>query len=264
MCERSPQLEGAEGREIWEYSEVRRFYKQLYEQVQVLAPGTLILSHTHGTPKALGAFLDFHLFGETFNTVFADGHPVDAYRSDPNLYRPDYAAHVPTLQAMMHPRVGGVPSLIPQVKWAIDPDRPGRSRAFQRAFQALVLANDVHAPLWVSDNEAAEQVLRAVDRFGDLGGAAVHPWWTNARSVRGPRGLTFTVWVKDGRGLLVAANFGEMGSVGRVGLDLDALSLPGARRVTDLEEDSYWTRVLQNGGFSIRVDAGDLRILAIE
>jgi hypothetical protein len=264
MCERSPKLEGAEGREIWEYRELRRFYKQLYEQVQAHAPGTLILSHTHGAPKALGAFLDFHLFGEAFNTVFADGHPVDAYRADPSLYRPDYAAHAGTLEAMMHPRVGGVPSLIPQIKWAIDPDWPGRSRAFQRAFQALVLTNDVHAPLWVSDNEAAEQVLRAVDRFGDLRGAAVHPWWANARSVRGPRGLTSTVWVKEGRGLLVAANFGEIGSLGRIDLDLDALSLTGARRVTDVEEGAYWSRVLQDQGFTLRVDSGDLRILVIE
>jgi hypothetical protein len=265
MCERSPVLAGTEGREVWEYRALRRFYKGLYERVQEEAPGTLILTHTHGAPKALGAFLDFHLFGETLNTVFSGGHSTDAYRADPSLYDPDYAALADgTLAAMLHPRVGGVPSLIPQIKWAMDPDQPGRSRAFQRAFQALVLVNDVHAPLWVSDNEAAEEVLRAVDRFGDLGNAVVHPWWANAGSVRAGHGLTSTLWVQDGRGLLVVANFGEAGVMGRIDLDLDALSLRGARRVRDLEENSFWTRLLRNQGFTLGVNAGDLRILVVE
>jgi hypothetical protein len=265
MCERSPLLKETEGREVWNYGELRRFYKQLYERLQDEAPGTMVLAHTHGTPKALGAFLDFHLFGEALNRVFSDGLPTAVYRADPSLYNPDYTPLAETtLTAMLHPRVGAVASLIPQVKWALDASSPGRTRAFQRGFQAVVLANDVHAPLWASDNEAAEDVLRAVDRFGGIAEAVVHPWWDNARLVRTPRGLTATVWVRDGRGLAVVANFGEVGVLGRIDLDLEGLSLAGARRVSDLEHGSMWTRKLIDQGFSLRVFAGDLRILVIE
>ena len=119
----------APGREVWEYRNVRAFYKRLYEGVARLRPEALIVIHTHGVPKALGAFVDFHMFGEALNAVFANGVPRKRYLANPELYRPDYLA-LPEgfLEAHFHPRVGGVPSLLPQVRWAIDPARPGRAQ----------------------------------------------------------------------------------------------------------------------------------------
>jgi hypothetical protein len=266
MCVRSPRLAGkAAGTESWEYGNLRRFYKRLYEEVQRVRPQARIVIHTHGAPKALGAFVDFHMFGEALNVEFGGGTPTAQYRANPELYRPDYLA-LPEgfLEAHFFPRVGGVPSLLPQILWAIDPKRPERSRAYQRMHQAIVLVNDVHAPFWVSDLDAAEEVVRAIDRFGDLADAAVFPWWDNADSVDAPRGLRSTVWVKDGRALLVLANFGEVWIRGRVRLNESRLSLPKLRQQRNLERPDDPPRPIGDEGVEVSVPPRELRLLGLE
>jgi hypothetical protein len=265
MCARNPLLGGQPGRESWEYRNVREFYKRLYERVQAASPAALVVINTHGAPKALAAFVDFHIVGEALNLVFGGGRPAAEYLADPRLYNPDYLA-LPDghIDAQLFPPVGGVASLIPQVRWASEPLNPGRVRAFQRAFQALVLSNDTPAPLWVSDLDTADAVYRAVDRFGDIGAAVVQPWWSNGAEIRRPAGLRATAWIRGDEALLLLVNLGAAPVRGRIELDLAALGLDGARRVQDLERPESRRVSLEQGGFEMEVPPRDLRILHVE
>lgn len=265
MCVRNPVLDGKSGRESWEYRNVRDFYKRLYESVKAEAPDALIVIHTHGAPKALGAFVDFHMIGEALNAVFGGDRPATEYFADPSLYTPDYLALPPGyLDAQLFPPVGGVATLIPQIRYAIDPEQPERVRRFQRAFQALVLSNDAYAPLWSSDPDTVDEIYQALDRFGGLGSAVIHPWWSNAGQIRRPAGLRATAWIRDGRALLVLANLGDAPLRGQVVLDLQTLSLRGARRHRDLERPELPSGALQGGGFAVDVPPRDLRIFLVE
>lgn len=265
MCTRNPALRGARGAEGWEYRNIRSFYKRLYERAKVLAPDALLVTHTHGSPKAVGAFVDFHMIGEALNTAFSGGHPASAYMTRPELYTPDYLALPPGyLDAQIFPPVGGVVSMIPQIKWAIDPKRRERARGFERAFLAWLLSNDAHAPMWVSDVDTADEVYRALDRFGDVGSAAVHPWWSNEGAIRRPAALRATAWVRDGRALLVLANLGDARVAGRVAPDLAALGVPGVRRVRDLERPDAKPLALEPDGFAVALPPRELRVLMLE
>jgi hypothetical protein len=266
MCTRNPALRGERSLESWEYRNVRSFYKRLYERAKLLSPDALIVTHTHGSPKAVGAFVDFHMIGEALNTAFAGGHPASAYMARPELYTPDYLALPPGyLDAQLFPPIGGVTSVIPQIKWAIDPQRRERARGFERAFLAWLLSNDAHAPLWVSEVDTADEVYRAVDRFGDIGAAVVaHPWWSNEAAIRRPAALRATAWVRDGRALLVLANLSDAHVAGRVELDLAALRAPGVRRVRDLERPDAKPISLEAAGFAVAVPPRELRVLTLE
>lgn len=264
MCTKSPVLAGRPRREVWEYRNVREFYKRLYEGVAAQRPEALVVIHSHGAPKALGAFVDFHMFGEALNAVFGGGHSVAAYRADPSLYTPDYLA-LPEgwLDAQRFPPAGGVASVLPQIKWAVDPTQPARARGFQRAFLALILVDDAHAPLWVSDLDSAEEVYRAVDRFGDLGAAVAYPWWVNEAAVARPAGLRATAFVRDGRALLVLANLSGADIEGEVRVDAAALGLGDSLRVRDLERVEVRAEPAAGGRFSVMVPARDLRLMLL-
>jgi hypothetical protein len=264
LCLRNPILAGKVGRQSWEYGNVRDFYKRLYEAVKTESPEALIVIHTHGTPKALGAFVDFNISGESLNGVFGAPYTATQYFANPDIYRPDYFALPPSyLEAQLLPRVGGVSSLIPQVKWAIDPDRPSRARAFQRRLHAITLVNDVHAPIWASDVDASLEIYRALDRFGDLGNVSVYEWWKNAQRIQRPAGLKVTAYVRAGRALLVLTNPGTTRVRGRVTLDLDGLKLSSARRYLDLER-STTSQPLVNDGLDVDVPPQDLRLMLVE
>jgi hypothetical protein len=268
MCVRNPRIAGGgplRAKESWEYRNVREFYKRLYEQAKHARSDVLIVIHTNGAPRALGAFVDFHIFGEALNGHFGGGRPAAEYFSNPNVYTPDYLA-LPDgyLDANLFPPVGGVSSVIPQIKWASDPAHPERVRGFQRAFQSIVLSNDAHAPLWVSDLDTADEIYRALDRFGDIGSAVAHPWWSNGSALRGPAGVRATAWVRDGRALLVLANPGASEQRGRVELDRHALGVPEVRRVRDLERPTKRRVTLDVDGFPVTVPPRDLRIFALE
>ena len=264
MCLRNPILAGSTGRQSWEYANVRDFYKRLYEAVKAEAPDALIVIHTHGMPKALGAFVDFHISGEALNQFFGAPYTASQYFEDPSIYHPDYFALPQTFfEAQLLPRVGGVSSLIPQVKWAIDPNRPARARAFQRRLHAITLVNDVHAPIWAADVDASLEIYRALDRFGDLGEVSVHPWWRNAKRVQRPAALKATAYVKDGRALLVLANPGLTRVQGKVTLDLFGLGLSSARRYLDLERPTS-SYPLAGGALDVNVPPQDLRLMLVE
>jgi hypothetical protein len=265
MCARSPKLAGTTGREVWEYRNVRRFYKRLYETLAAEAPNTLVVLHSHATPKAVSAFADFHVSGEALNGVFGNGYPPSVYSTTPSVYTPDYFSLPPSyLDAQLFPPVGAVSSLIPQVKWSIDPAKPARSRRYQRTLHAVTLSNDLHAPIWASDTDAAIEVHQALDRFGDLGGATVSRWWTNRMNIQRPEGLRATAWLRDGRGLLVLANPTAATVSGRVMLELERLGLSLARRYRDLERPDSTGASLVNRGFDVSVPSHDLRIFLVE
>jgi hypothetical protein len=265
MCTRNPALGGKRHLESWEYRNVRSFYKRLYERAKALNPDALIVTHTHGSPKAVGAFVDFHMIGEALNAAFGGAHSASAYMSQPALYNPDYLA-LPAgyLDAQIFPPVGGAVSVIPQIRWAMDPKRPQRGRAFQRAFLAWLLSNDGHAPFWVSDVEASDEVYRAIDRFGPIGSATVHPWWSNGAAIRAPEPLRATAWVRDGRALIVLANLSSTRTAGPVRVDVAALGVPDAKRVRDLEAGGPLGKRLDGGAFPADVPARDLRVLLLE
>jgi hypothetical protein len=265
MCVNSPKLAGTTGRQVWEYRNVRRYYKRLYETVQAEAPNTLLVLHTNGAAKALGAFVDFQMSGEGLNGFFGNGYPPAVYFSTPSVYTPDYYALPPGyLDAQLFPRVGGISSLIPQIKWAIDPQQPERGRAFQRGLHSITLVNDLNAPIWFSDVETSLEIYQAIDRFGDIGAAKVHPWWSNQFRVRRPAGIQATVWTAGGRAMLVFANPGKSTVRGRVELDLPGLGVAAARRYRDLEQPDQPPALLSASGFEVTVRPHDLRILAVE
>jgi hypothetical protein len=265
MCAASPRLAGTTGRQIFEYRNVRRFYKRLYEALAAEAPDTLVVMHTNGTPKAIGAFVDYHVSGEALNGVFGNGYPPAVYFSTPSVYTPDYFSLPPGyLDAQLFPPVGGVSSLAPQVRWSTDPSRPTRSRWFQRTLHGVTLSNDVHAPIWASDVDAAIEIHQALDRFGDIGNATVSRWWSNLQLIQRPAGMRATAWLRGGRALVVLVNPGTTSLSGRVVLDLDRLGAPRATRYRDLEDAEAAGSALVNRGFDVSVQAKGLRIFAVE
>jgi hypothetical protein len=264
MCLRSPALVGKPNRQIWEYRNVRRFYKRLYEALAVEAPDTLVTMHTHGTPKAVGAFVDYHVSGEALNGIFGAPHPATVYFSDPSVYKPDYFALPESyLDAQLFPPVGGVSSLIPQVRWAIDPADPARARRYQRGMHGIVLSNDLHAPVWGADTDAVLEIYRALDRFGDLSDAQVSRWFQNTKQIVRPAGVRATAWVRGGRAALVLVNPAATTVRGRVDLS-GWLTLTGARRYRDLEVEEAASQPLASGGFDVTIPPRDLRILEVE
>jgi len=261
MCRRSPVLEGHKDREVWEYCEVRRCYKRLYERAKRVDPEALVVIHTHGTPRALGAFVDFHLIGESLNRTFSRGSHRAA-RNDPSVYEPDYLALRDWLDAQFFPPIGGVTALLPQIKWAVDPKQPERGRRFQRALHAWALAQDVPVMFAVSDFETAEAVLRAVDRFGGMSEVRVLPWWEDDSPVSVSPPARATVYLEPGRALVVVANWEDRAIQTEIRLDAAALELGGAPKARDLERQAPLP--VADGRIRLRIPPRDFRLVALD
>lgn len=272
MCERAarkpPIRNGARartGEEVWHYFGLRRFYKRLFEEMSLRPPRQPLTIHTHGQPRALAAWADYVFVGEALNVVFRDGATWDHVREHPDQYVPDYRA-LPEgwLDAMVFPRVGGITSVIPELKYAHDPEDPGRVARYQRAFLAWVLVNDVHIWHGNADFPKLAAVYRALDRFGSLDDARLLPWWRHGSLLEGADDLHVSAYVRNGVAMLVVANLGDIRVKGAWPVDSNGLGIRPVARVRDLERDGVgeW-RELRDGRLDVDIDVGDFRLLVV-
>lgn len=207
MCETDPRIQDRRRQQSWNYFEVRDFYKKLYEEGRSFAPEALLTTHTNGQPRAVSAWVDYNFIGEALNVVFRGGRSWKAIRNRPDLYDPDYIdLRSGFLLAQIYPPVGGVTSILPEIKFARDSKNPERLRAYQRAFLAQFLLEDVHFWFANSDQDELARVMGAVDSFGSLDEARVLPYWSNRKLIlRDPR-IEVTAYSKSKKLLLIVSN----------------------------------------------------------
>jgi hypothetical protein len=263
MCVRNPVVQGHPDREVWEYFNVRDFYKRLYTQMKAYKPDARMIVHTHGTPRAMGAFMDAHLIGESINVAFSRGHHYSQVIQKPGLFEARYLDHADTwLPAQFFPPVG-VTVLLPQVNAGSDPAHPERTRPFQRELYAWALADDVTSMLGNADLSAAVPVLQAIDRFGSMAGVEVHPWWKPGGPVVNASGVVrVTLYQKPKRALAVVANWRDREVTAELAVDAASLGLGEEIEATDLErrEDLPFA----NQKLRVRVPARDFRLVMLE
>ena len=260
MCRKSPRLARRADRETWEYFKVRDFYLRLYTAMKQKDPEALLVIHTVGQPRALTGYVDYHWVGEHLNSIFSGGMTGAEMAANPSAYRPDYLG-LPEgyLAALMRPHVGGAWVMLPQIKSA----GPERATAFHRGMQAWALLNDVPIVIGNTDMKEAEEIARAVDRFGSLADADLHPWWSASERVQAPAPLRATLYRTGSRGLLVIANLGDQAAGGTLTLDRAALDLPEASQWRNLETMAP-AKPLEEGAFSVHVPARDFRLYLVE
>lgn len=261
MCVNSPALAGKSGREVWEYTNIREFYKRLYAAMKERNPDALLVIHSVGQPRALSAFTDFHWVGEHFNGIFSGGANMSSILANPTQYKPDYLA-LPDgfLDATTLPHVGGTWVVLPQIKFARD---PAVTEPAHRSLHGWALASDVPLVLGNTHNNTGVGILRALDRFGSLRDATFEPWWSKDRAVTADPPFRASAYHAAGRALIVVLNPGTAETTRSVVLDVPALQLGGASGWRDLETDDP-PLPLSNGRLSVRVGPHDFRILAVE
>ena len=265
MCRKNPLLEGRADRQVWEYFNVRRFYRRLYEAMKAERPDALLTMHTYGQPRALAAWADFTFIGEGWNVLFRNGYYFREIAKNPGLYRPDYF-RLPQdyLEAQLLPRLGGITAVLPEIHHGIDPKHPERAQRYQRAFFALVLPYDV--PIWHANSEPTvlDSVFGAIDRFGPLDDAQVYPWWERQGVVPSDDGLVVTSYARDGRALLIVANWSKDSVTSALEFHQDILGLRKGFRLRDAENPNASPEPVSGVSAVVTVPAHDLRILVAE
>ena len=265
MCQKNPLLEGKPDRQVWEYFNVRRFYRRLYETMKAEKPDALLTIHTHGQPRALAAWADYTFIGEGWNVLFRDGHSFREIATDPGLYTPDYF-RLPRdyLEAQLLPRLGGITVVLPEIHHGIDPKHPERAQRYQRALFAQVLPYDV--PIWHVNSEPTvlESVFGAIDSFGQLDTADVYPWWERQGVIPSDDRLVVTTYSRDGRALLIVANWSEESITADLELQGDVLELRKGFRVRDGEDKKSASVLPTESSVPVTVPPHDLRILIAE
>ena len=241
--------------EFWFYFNLREFYRELYEAAHAENPEALLTVHTHGQPRALAAWLDYIFIGETLNVHFSGDLKFYEAIKQPQRYTPDYL-DLPEgfMEAVTFPRVGGITSWLPELKWA-DADRLAR---FQRGFLAWVLVNDVHIWHANSDFRALVDVYNALDEFGSLDDAKVHPWWGSDSPIKSAPDLQVTAYSRPDALLVVAANFGEEAVTRSISID----PARGITKVRELERGDRWEKISGNR-FEASIPPGDFRLFLV-
>ena len=263
MCESSPALANKKRSQIWEYFNVRSFYKSLFERLAQLDRPVLVLIHTNGQPRALGTFVDFVFTGEALSVKFGNARRWPEIQENPGLYRPDYL-DLPEgfLEAQILPPVGGVTSLLPMLKWARDTRRPGRLRRYQREFLAYALANDVHFWFANSDQNELARVMAAVDQFGEMTSARFLPWWSAPPERKSA--LRTSIYLGKSSALIVFANLGDTRETVRFSLAGREFDVRRPVKLVDPEAKQTWVLDKDSAMFSVEVPARDFRLRIME
>ena len=263
MCTNDPVLKGREGKQVWEYFNVRNFYKRLYEGMKARNPDALLTIHTHGQPRALAAWADFTFIGEAWNVLFR-GEDSWLGGRDRSSYDPDYF-RLPEeyLEAQLLPRMGGITAVLPEVKHAVDRENPAKGQRYQRAFFARILPFDV--PYWHTHSEATvlKSVSTAFDRFGPLDDAQVFAWWERRGVVPSSKDIVATSYARGGRALVVVANWSERPVDAELDVQRDVLGLGASPRARDAEGIEPAPR-LAGGKLRVTVPGRDLRIVTLD
>lgn len=263
MCESDPRIEDRGRQQSWHYFELREFYKALYERSRAIAPDSLLTAHTNGQPRAINAFLHYNFIGEALNVVFRGGRSWGAVRKRPEDYDPDYLGLRPDFMlAQLNPPVGGVTSILPEIRFAHDPKRPERLRSYQRAFLAQFLREDVHFWFANSDQDELVRVMRALDVLGPLDDAIVHPYWSNREAIRRDPRIDVTAYEKADALLAVVANLTDEDIHTSLAVDPDLLGKPITTWI-ELEGQPETKRPL-TPKTRLRIPARDFRIVLFE
>jgi hypothetical protein len=263
-CRRDPRVEDYRTDQVFNYFNVRDFYKRLYREVKAVDPNALIAIHTQGQPRALAAHVDYAFMGEALNVLFRGNRSFKQIRRNPRVYDPDYfAIPMDFLNAQSLPTIGGVATLLPEVKHGLVKGDARRGIRLTRAFYAIFLVND--SPVWLTNTDPKVQVsiFRAVDRFGGLAKVEVFPWWSNGSLLRRDEGLRVTAYLRDGRALLILANWSEEALHSEVEIDREALGLLAADSAFDAET-SRRVELTDGGKISVDVPGRDFRLLILE
>ncbi len=255
---------GSGGQLAWGYFELRDFYRRLYEAVKAIDPDVLVTIHTHGQPRAIGAFVDYVFIGEALNVVFRDARPFREIRADAGLYKPHYM-DLPDgfLDAQIFPRTGGATALLPEVHFARDEKNPRREVALTREMFAETLVGGV--PVWLTncDVSTRSEIMSAVDRFGTLDEARLRPWWEDPLRVAGTAGVRGSVYEKEDAALLVVANRKDQPVRLTLKPDLTGLGMAGTRQFQDPEQPSSAPRPIDGKGIALSIPARDFRLVLI-
>jgi len=246
----------------WGYFNLRDFYRRLYEAVKASHPDVQITIHTHGQPRAIGAFVDYVFIGEALNVVFRGDRPLREIRERPDLYKPNYMdLPVGFLEAQIFPRVGGATALLPEVHLGRDRKNPQREIQLTREMFAEVLVNDI--PVWLTNSDVRTRtaIMESVDRFGNRDEATFHPWWTDPLGLDGKPDIVASAYTRDGTALFVISNRGSSPASVVLKPDLERLGLAPGRPVDDAEQPASHPMKLQESGIPIEVAPHDFRLV---
>ncbi len=257
MCENDPRVR-RKGQQVWSYFETRDFYKRLYEGTKALDPDALITVHTNGQPRALTGFMDFNFIGEALNVPFRGGGSWKDVREDPSTYVPDYLG-LPDgwLEAQMFPPVGGITSILPEIKFTKEKKR---MRRYQRAFLAKVFSENMHFWFGNGHHEELVRVMEAFDVLGAVPVEGIHPSWRSDGPVEAAPGLRVTT-LSDGTSILVAlSNLGDAAVSTSLGVTWERAK-PWRWRDA---ESSRTSGTLLSPATRVRVPPRDFRLILLE
>lgn len=210
-CARDPRSKTSRNVEVWNYFEVRRFYKKLFEEVKARDPSTLLTMHSHGHPKSLAAWLDFMFIGEGLNVVFREGASWKKIKKDPEGYKANYLSLPPGfLDSLLFPVVGGMTSLLPQIKYASRGEDGEPQRSMQREFLTYTLSSGTHTWFANSDHALLEATYTSLDRFFGVGPSRFVPWWAFEAAPQSAE-TKISAYVGTGSALYILANFASQG-----------------------------------------------------
>jgi hypothetical protein len=232
MCEKSTLInpgtsQNPTRQQMWDYKNLLYFYETLFEAKQNQASGKIIVSHWHGAPRALEAFVDVTAFGESLN-LFFDKDSAPGWQSNVSTYKPDYHT-VPDVWIKAHtkPHIGGISFLLPQIKPALDSEES----MYQKKFYGWALEQDL--PFWygnLGNVPTYSKFVVSFERFGSIRNDHIRVY--RGRLGEGVQsshsGVFGTVYSRIGgpgyKGLLVVSNENE-GEVNNVTITLDKSSL---------------------------------------
>ena len=253
------------GRLEWGYFELRDFYRRLYEAVKSRHPDILITIHTHGQPRAIGAFIDYVFVGEALNVAFRGPRSLREIRRNPRLYEPHYM-NLPDgfLEAQVFPRTGGTTALLPEIHLGRDESDPRREVRMTREMFAETLVSNIAVWLTNSDVATRSAIMSAVDRFGDLDRSRFHSWRTDPLGVSGIPGIRASAYEGTASAMVVVSNRNGTPTNVELRASPELLRRGSAARVTDLERPESEVANVEDGMVSVRVPARDFRLLRFE
>jgi hypothetical protein len=248
----------------WGYFKLREFYLRLYEAVKSSRPDVLLTIHTHGQPRALGAYVDYVFVGEALNVPFRGSSSLKAIRKNPGDYKPHYM-DLPEgfLEAQVFPRIGGTTGLLPEVHFARDKAKPEREVSLTRELFAETILNGI--PVWQTncDVETRIAIMKALDQFGNLDDATMYPWWIDPLSVENVSGVRATSYSAGGTGLFIVSNRNSAPVRALLRPNLVELGINEESLVYDPEVPESAARVIAKDGIPVEIPAHDFRLLLI-
>jgi hypothetical protein len=254
-----------DGELAWGLFELRDFYRRLYEGVKASHPDLPITIHTHGQPRAIGAFVDYVFIGEALNVVFRRGKSFPQIKANPKLYVPHYM-DLPEgfLDAQVFPRSGGITALLPEVHFSRDENDPQREVALTREMFAETLVGGIQ--VWFANCHVATRtsIMNAIDRFGNLDDARFHPWRDDPLGVGNMPGVRAAAYSRKEGALLIVANRNDRPVEFVIKPNPTELGAGDASNFIDPERPGGKPQPIGERGIPISIPARDFRLVLLQ